>query len=662
MAGKHFLRILLILCFTFFRVGAQDPEYTWKALVFKKDATWFATSEAATVASNLLLYQRDIGGWPKNIPFQEPLPEGKKEELLKKKKDPVGSTIDNGATTTEMYFLARLYKSQPQETYREALIKALDYLLEAQYENGGWPQFYPLIKGYYSHITYNDNAMVNVMKVLKEVMDTKSYFGVPIPEDRVYRSRLAFQKGVICILNTQYVRNGELTAWCAQHDATDLLPAQARAYELPSLSGSESVGITRLLMSIDDPSEGVIRSVEAAVRWFEKTKITGIRQEWVNTDGVRDRKVVKDPLSGALWARFMDLETDAPFFCDRDGIRRKNLADIGIERRTGYGWYSDAAVQLLQNYPEWKNKYANYDLIVAADGSGDYTTIQGAIDATKAFPPKRMRIYVKSGVYKEKVRIPDWNPMVSLIGEDREKTRIVWGDFFDQVDRGRNSTFMTATLSLEGDDCVLKNLTIENTAGPVGQAIALTVSGNRCFLENCSMLGNQDTVYLTGENHRQYFKNCRISGTTDFIFGNATVLFEDCVLVIKADSYVTAASTPEGTAYGFVFKDCQLKAGEGVEKIVLGRPWRTFAKTAFLYCELPKEIAVTGWNDWNNQDAHVQSEYLEFENYGPGANIGQRPEWIHLPVDTTLTRQHFSKVNILKDRSNPLKALWFEEL
>ena len=224
----------------------------------------------------------------------------------------------------------------------------------------------------------------------------------------------------------------------------------------------------------------------------------------------------------------------------------------------------------------------SYDIVVALDGSGDYTSIQAAIDACKSFPDHRISIFIKNGVYHEKVRVPAWNTKLSLIGESMEHTVISWHDHFNSINRGRNSTFFTYTLLVEGHDFYAENLTIENTAGPVGQAVALHVDGDRCTFRNCRLLGHQDTLYAAGQNSRQYYDSCYIEGTTDFIFGAATAVFHQCTIHSKSNSYITAASTPEGKPFGYVFLDCRLTAKPDVDKVYLGRPWRDFARVAFL--------------------------------------------------------------------------------
>lgn len=354
---RNLKKVLFVCCVVFaINVNAQDKKVTWKSITEIKDESWFESDEAKKIAENVLLYQRDNGGWPKNIEMQNAIPEKDRQLLLTLKKDPVGCTIDNGATTQEMLFLSKVYKKNPDERYQVAFLKGLLYLISAQYKNGGWPQFYPLKEGYYSHITYNDNAMVNVLNMFKEIKNKTDYYAIPVPNDITKRISIAFNKGIECILKTQYVQNGKLTAWCAQHDKETLQPEKARAYELPSLSGKESAKIVLLLMSIENPSKEVIDAVEAAVTWFDQTKIEGIKLETVSTGkgDQTDKVVVESPDAEPLWARFMELKDNKPFFCDRNGKKKYSIAEISHERRNGYGWYTNEPKEVLKRYAQWK--------------------------------------------------------------------------------------------------------------------------------------------------------------------------------------------------------------------------------------------------------------------------------------------------------------------
>ena len=627
-------------------VTAQVHTKSWKQITESNDQKWYASEEAAQVAENVLLYQRNIGGWPKNIQMQQSLSDVDKQKLVELKSEPIECTIDNGATCQEMLFLSKIYSKNPDTRYKMAFLKGLNYLLTAQYDNGGWPQFYPLIKGYYTHITYNDDAMVNVLELFKELKNKTNVYSISPSPEILEKVNSAFNKGIDCILKTQYKQNGELTAWCAQHDEVSLLPAKARAYELPSLSGKESAKITLLLMSIENPSQEIIDAVEAAVRWFEKTKIEGIKVESISnpTSKKEDKVVVRSLNASPLWARFMDLDTNIPFFCDRDGIKKATLAEIGLERRSGYGWYTDEPKEVLKKYIYWKKNIArissesskkkalvkdDFYIVVDQTGHGNFLTIQDAINSAPSFPYQRIIIFVKNGVYKEKVKVHSWNPKISLIGESREGTIITYDDYFNKIGLGRNSTFYTYTMLVEGNDFFAKNLTIQNTSGEVGQAVALNVNADRVFFSNCSFIGNQDTLYTSGEGTKNYFNNCYIEGTTDFIFGDATVLFESCEIHSKKDSYVTAASTPQNTNFGYVFKDCKLTAVEGVSQVYLGRPWRIYAKTVFMNCEMGGHIKPEGWENWSKPEAEKSAFYAEYNCKGPGFQPQKRVSWSH---------------------------------
>lgn len=355
---KNIQHILLLLLISSQLIHSQILDHSWRSIVNTKDEAFFDTDTAKLIAENVLLYQRDIGGWPKNVKMQKMLSEGEKAGLIDEKSINDGCTIDNGATFLEMKFLSRMYKHNPDERYKVAFLKAVDYLLEAQYDNGGWPQFYPLHKGYSTHITFNDDAMEHVLEIMRDIATDNGKFSISADEKTRAKCQKAFDKGITCILETQYVQKKTLTGWCAQYDEFNLQPAKARAYELPSLSGQESAGLVNLLMSIDNPSPAIKNAINAAVVWFEKTKITGWRQERYYTEsGLREKRLVADPSAPALWARFMELEDNTPFFCDRDGVKKYNLQDIGQERRNGYGWYSESPQKVLDKYPAWKAKW-----------------------------------------------------------------------------------------------------------------------------------------------------------------------------------------------------------------------------------------------------------------------------------------------------------------
>lgn len=311
---------------------------------------WYASDEARRIAENVLSHQSEWGGWPKNIDTTEPF-EGDRASIQ--------PTFDNGATADEMRFLMRFYNATGDERVLQAFLRGLDHILEAQYPSGGWPQRYPVGDSYHRHITFNDQAMTRLMEFLREVAQSEVYDSL----DRQRREAAmdAFERGVECVLRCQIEVDGRLTAWCAQHDEVDLSPRPGRSYELESISGAESVGVVRLLMSLDDPSLEVRRAIHAAVAWFESVKLEGIRLETREVPDAprgRDRFVVEDPDAPPMWARFYKIETFRPLFVDRDGVPMYRLEDIGHERRNGYAWLGRWPSTLIErDYPEWKAKW-----------------------------------------------------------------------------------------------------------------------------------------------------------------------------------------------------------------------------------------------------------------------------------------------------------------
>ena len=319
---------------------------------------WYATAEAVRIADNLLLYQHDNGGWEKNIDMARPLADSERTRVGRTDLEG-GTTIDNGATYTQVRYVARVYEATRQERFRRAMLRGVDFLLAAQYPNGGWPQFHPIRQGYYEHVTFNDGAMIGVMRVLRDVAQARPPFA-SVDAERRRRSAVAIAKGLEVILKTQVEVGGELTAWCAQYDHTTLRCAKSRAYELPSLSGGESADVVRYLMEVEQPTPAIVRAVESAVRWFDAVKLTGIavvvKRDSTLARGV-DRVVVVDPSAPPLWARFYEIGTNRPMFVGRDGIVRDSLAQIEHERRIGYNYLGGWARELLAaEYPAWRRR------------------------------------------------------------------------------------------------------------------------------------------------------------------------------------------------------------------------------------------------------------------------------------------------------------------
>ena len=274
------------------------------------------------------------------------------------------------------------------------------------------------------------------------------------------------------------------------------------------------------------------------------------------------------------------------------------------------------------------NVYAEIKITVDKTGNGNFTTIQEAINSVRAFDPAgSTTIVVKNGIYKEKLVIPEHICNIKILGEDKEQTIITYND---HANINKMGTFRTYTLQVRGNDITLENLTIENNAERLGQAVALHTEGDRIWIKNCKLLGNQDTFYAAGENRRIYVENSYIEGTTDFIFGGATVWFEYCDIYCKQNSYITAASTAKTVKYGFIFNNCKINVAENVTSMFLGRPWRAYGMTVFMNCELPKEINPKGWHNWDKQENEKTARYFEYNNSGEGSKITQRVTWVKI--------------------------------
>ncbi|WP_316802547.1 pectinesterase family protein [Pedobacter nototheniae] len=308
------------------------------------------------------------------------------------------------------------------------------------------------------------------------------------------------------------------------------------------------------------------------------------------------------------------------------------------------------------------------EITVAQDGSGNYKSIQEAINSIRDLGEKEIKIYIKNGTYNEKIVIPSWKTNMALIGESAENTIISYDDYSGKINpagkdifgKEKITTYTSYTMLVEADDVTLENLTIANTAGKVGQAVALHTEGDRFTVKNCKILGYQDTLFAATENSRQYYQDCFIEGTTDFIFGKATVIFQNCTIKSLADSYITAAATSSRQPFGFVFFNCKLIADASVKKVFLGRPWRPYAKTVFIKCELGAHITSQGWNPWKGDamfpDKEKTALYAEYKNMGAGANQKLRAEWAKQLTDQEFKSYTFLNILGGSDGWNPGKS------
>lgn len=594
------------------------------------------------VADNMLLFQRSYGGWPKH--YQEQKVDYKKiyteqdKALITDEKNRNDATIDNEATTKEIKYLVKSYKQTKNKNYLSAAENGIKYLLKMQYKNGGFPQFYPDLSSYKHCITFNDNAMINALNVLNDVSLKRNGFEV-VDVNLIKSCELAVKKGVDCILKTQVKVKDKLTVWCQQHDEKTLKPAPARKFELISLSGAESVGIVRFLMNYKDQSPEITKAVEAAIDWFKKSKIEGYKYEDVQDSTLpkgKDRVLLPEA-GNVLWARFYTLETNEPFFCGRDGFKRKNLSEIEHERRIGYAWYGSWAKDLLEkDYPAWKVSHkdtkvtkdhkgkttlcTSYSsslcvkkIIVDKNGKGDFTSIQAAINSLSDSSNEPRTIFIKNGIYKEKIFLEKNN--VILEGEDKEKTVLSQAIARDEFRCSNPDDWGVATLNLKGSDITLQNLTIENTYGfdtdkeitipcandtikqekkvrKDGHQMALrSFNTTRLKVVNCKLkaFGGDTVSPWNVEAGMFYFKDCVMEGGVDFYCPRGWAYAENCTFIAHTGP---ASIWHDGSKYEdskTVLKHCRF---EGFEGFKLGRYHRD-AQFFLIDCSFAKEMADT---------------------------------------------------------------------
>ncbi len=488
-------------------------------LLRETDPAFFWTDEALRIGDQVLAYQRVTGGWPKNIDMARRLTDAELAQVQAAKSRTDDSTIDNGATTMQMAYLARLWQATREERFRDGFRAAVEYLLSGQYENGGWPQFWPEMTGYQVHITFNDDAIVNTLALFREIYSEHEPYGNGLADSALQdRLRKSFDKGIEIILATQILKDGKPSVWCQQHDRETLAPASARAYELPSYCSAESAGIVRLLMSLPDPDARIKRAVHGAMRWFDDYKLTGLRVERTAVNGVRDTRLVEDPAAPPLWGRFYDLKWCEPYVCDRDGIARRRLDQIGPERRNGYSWYNSRPAELYPLYEAWAERWdprhkqkislstpgANqngkvemfrrpvidrkaFDVVVKPGES-----IQAAVEKAPEHPSAPFKILILKGEYNEKVIID--RPNIVLVGEDRDATVLTFAELSSKRTireyKGKEVGNGVIVLQEGADDCVISGLTVYNNYGTTveettAHQMAIFGRGTRTIVINC---------------------------------------------------------------------------------------------------------------------------------------------------------------------------------
>jgi len=334
-----------------------------KIITPNSDQKKYASSEIINIAENILLFQKSNGGWPKNYDMQAMLTEEQKQAVLKTK-NKLNTTFDNGATHSQLNYLVKVYSLTKVKKYKDAFLHGIEFVLSAQYKNGGWPQFYPDAKGYRKYITFNDGAMIGIMNLLRKIVNRTEELSF-ITDSLHEKINLAYNKGIECILNCQIEENGELTTWCQQHDNVDFRPQNARSFEPAAICNGESSSIVKFLMSLDNPNEKIVKSINSAVKWFEDSRIYGIRVDEIKapkTDYMyhttkNDKVVVEDSGAQPIWTRYYELGTHKPMFCNRDGKVVYSLQQVERERRTGYAWYVYDPQEVLDLYSTWADKW-----------------------------------------------------------------------------------------------------------------------------------------------------------------------------------------------------------------------------------------------------------------------------------------------------------------
>lgn len=632
-------------------------------------------NEAIRKADNLLTWQMEHGGWTKNWPHIYERPWDGTEPRSEWIENGVElGTIDNDATIKEILFLAEVYRETGDKKYKDSVEKGLEFLFQLQYDTGGFAQVYPSRGNYSDYVTFNDEAMINVLEMMDDIVENRYPFDSDVLDDSyIQRIKLSIKSGIDYILKAQIkFPDGTLTAWGAQHDPYTFEPQNARAYEHASVSGQESIGIIRFLMSRPQTDE-IKKSVLAALQWLDEVKLENTRYVSGDPNNVY---FVEDSNSTA-WYRFYEIGTNRGIFSGRDGVIKYDIMEIEEERRNGYSWgghwgtkllstvsetgyftnhvyaqvvgtnsndldgrqLKDGDIKVVKSIEEQIGEIEN-EIFVAKDGTGDYTTVQAAIDAIPANNTTPITIFIKNGVYKEVVTVPNTKPFITIIGEDPEKTILTYDNFAGR-DNGVGGTLGTsgsASVYLRANDFRVENVTFENSFDESStdvsgkQAVAVYAAGERQYFKNVRFIGNQDTLYV--HSGSQYYTQVYVEGDVDFIFGAARAVFEDSIihsLDRGSDSnngYITAASTLITDPYGILIKDSKLTSDAPAGTVYLGRPWpaggnpNAIGSVVIMNSELGNHIKEEGWTSMSGLDPEKARLY-EYKNFGPGAAINE---------------------------------------
>ncbi|HEV2148384.1 MAG TPA: pectate lyase [Longimicrobiaceae bacterium] len=624
---------------------------------------WFRGEEARRIADAVVSFQTPAGGWSKRMELARPRRPG--EGWTSEGHSLWLGTFDNDATTEQLRFLAGAYAGHRDPRYRAAFLRGLDYVLRAQFPNGCWPQVYPLAGSYHDAATFNDDAMLNVLRLLQKVGRGELAF---VPEGARRRAREAVERGTECILESQVVVDGRRTLWGQQHDPLTLAPVGARSYEHASLSGAEGAGIFRFLMSLDAPDARVRSAVRGAAAWLRENALWG----W---DYHGNARVTPRPGAGPIWARFAEIGTNRPLFSNRDGVIRYDPREL-TDRAEGYAWFTTEPAAHLREYEKWSRRHAEPALAVPAPprvsavvdagyagpegargrGVPTYRSIARAVADAPAEGGAPYVVSVRKGRYREKVNVERAN--VHLVGEDRDGTVLTYDAAAGMKSPGgwTYGTRGSWTLRVAAPGFRLENMTVENAfdypgnaakaetdptrlRGTQAVAVMLDEGSDRAVFRDCAITGHQDTLFPNAG--RSWFHRCTIVGSVDFIFGAGVAVFEESDLVSRDrgsrsnNGYVTAPSTPASQPYGFVFLRSRLRKERpemAPASVALGRPWHPSGNphvdpsAVFLDSWMDDHVGAEGWAPMNSRDAagHQQTWVPEGARFFEHGTTGPR--------------------------------------
>jgi len=625
---------------------------------------WFGGDEARRIAESILSYQTPAGGWSKHVDHAAG-PRAPGQGYAQGGRWHYVGTFDNGATTEQLRFLLRAEGASPNVRYRAAFARGVEYVLRAQFPNGCWPQVHPLEGGYHDAATFNDGAMLNVLRLLRAVARGEAPFA---GEDARRRAKESLERGIECILASQVVVDGRRTVWGAQHDPLTLAPIGARSFGPAALSGAEGPAVAAFLMELDADDPRIAVAIRGAAAWIRETMIWGYTRR-------PGEKPVPPPGAGPLWARFAETGTNRPVFANRDGVLRHDWRELAGSAR-GYGWFTATPAAVLVRYEAWSREqaaplpppsrawsavvdddYAGPDGETRNDSACWYRTIGAALAAAQPEGREPYVVFIHDGRYREKLSVT--TPNVVLVGQSREGTVLTYDAAAGHRSPGGwpYGTRGSFTLRIAAPGFRMENMTVENAfdlpanaarpdsdstkvGGSQAVAVMLDEGSDRAVFRDCVISGHQDTLFPNGG--RAYFSGCTILGSVDFIFGRGRAVFDRCDVVSRDrgsrtnNGYVTAPSTHVSQPYGFVFVRSRLlkeTPSMAPNSVTLGRPWHpsgnphAVGSAVFIDTWMDDHIGAAGWSPMSSTDAAgnrvehrpEDARFYEHGSTGPGA-------------------------------------------